>query len=84
LGNMHKLKELREKYGIKFDEIYTSTYSFMSYADYRKYPEIEEEFNMEKLSEMVEEVRKLAELTLEKLKEVEIYGKLDKYLKNRV
>ena len=44
-GDITKLRELKEKYTIDLANTYQTTYTFRSYADYRKHPEIAENFN---------------------------------------
>lgn len=64
-GDTKKLKELKEKYALDLQEIYEDTYSFRSYADYRKFPEIEEKFNRQNLLIELNSVKELLETVLE-------------------
>jgi len=64
-GDLKKLKELKEKYETDFQGVYEETYTFRSYGDYRKFPQIKERFNRENLSEEVLKVKKLMKRILE-------------------
>lgn len=68
-GDSKKLKELKEKYRIDFQGVYENTYSFRSYADYRKFPEIEERFNRQSLIVEISSVKKLLEKVMEVISE---------------
>ncbi len=64
-GDSKKLKELKEKYKVDFHGVYENTYSFRSYADYRKFPEIEERFNRQSLMVEISKVKELLEKVME-------------------
>jgi len=57
-GDVEKLKNLREKYKSNLAEIYQKTYNFRSFADYRKFPEIEDTFTRAELKRQIEIVEK--------------------------
>ncbi|MBI2146920.1 hypothetical protein HYU19_00405 [Candidatus Woesearchaeota archaeon] len=56
-GDFLRLKELKKKYAINLAELYETTYTFRSYADYRKHPEMEKEFTMAELHKNLDEVQ---------------------------
>ncbi len=60
-GDLKKLRELKEKYQMDFERVYEDTYTFRSYGDYRKFPEIEAKFNRENLLEEIARTRELIE-----------------------
>src|SRR3989344_2269233 len=57
-GDVEKLKSLKEKYKSDLGEIYRKTYSFRSFADYRKFPEIKDTFTRIELKKQIEIVNK--------------------------
>ena len=57
-GDQEKLKNLKEKYKSDLAEIYQKTYSFRSFADYRKFPEIKDIFTRIELKKQIEIVNK--------------------------
>ena len=60
-GDSKKLKELKEKYKVDFQRVYEETYSFRSYGDYRKFPEVKNNFNRQSLLKEINNVRELLE-----------------------
>lgn len=68
-GDFNKLKEFRKKYDIDLATSYQTTYSFRSYADYRKYPEIKDSFDKKHLNEQINKVKELFFLCFEFLKD---------------
>ena len=68
-GDINKLKDLKDKYKIDLGEIYQSTYSFRSYADYRKFPEVKDKFTREELKRQISDVEKEIKTCLNILKE---------------
>lgn len=58
-GDFDKLKDFKEKYNIDLVTSYQTTYSFRGYADYRKFPEIEDKFDKEHLKEQIDKIRNL-------------------------
>ena len=58
-GDLKKLKELKNKYSIDFFRVYEETYTFRSYGDYRKFPQIKENFNRKTLNLEIIKVQKI-------------------------
>jgi len=56
-GDLKKLKHLKEKYKTDFEEVYEETYTFRSYGDYRKFPQVEDKFNRESLIKEITKVK---------------------------
>ena len=53
-GDVEKLKSLKDKYKSDLAEIYQKAYSFRSFADYRKFPEIKDTFTRVELKKQIE------------------------------
>jgi len=68
-GDFNKLKDFKEKYGIDLAKSYQTTYRFRSYADYRKFPEIEDTFDMKHLHEQIGVIKALVISCLNLFKE---------------
>ena len=64
-GDINKFKELKNKYQTDFQEVYQQTYTFRSYGDYRKFPEIKENFDRKHLIEQINIVKNTMNLILE-------------------
>ena len=64
-GDVEKLKILKEKYKSDLAEIYRKTYSFRSFADYRKFPEIKDTFTRAELKKQIEIVNEAVKKSLE-------------------
>lgn len=58
-GDFNKLKEFKEKYNIDLATSYQTTYNFRGYADYRKFPEVEDKFDKKHLNEQINKVKGL-------------------------
>ncbi len=67
-SNIAKLKEMKEKYNLDIANIYHQTYTFRAYADYRKFPEIKENFDRAHLKVELEAVKTALESILNVLK----------------
>ncbi len=80
-GNQAILKKLTEKGKIDFPNIYKTTYNFRSYADYRKFPELEEDFNRANLLEKIDSVKILVNFCTEVFKELDNYQALKEHIK---
>ncbi|MBI3032199.1 hypothetical protein HYY69_01885 [Candidatus Woesearchaeota archaeon] len=55
-GDFAKLENIKQKYSLDLQKLYHKTYSFRAYADYRKFPEIEKDFNRETLKQELKTV----------------------------
>jgi len=63
-GDLKKLQELKEKHKTDFQGVYEETYTFRSYGDYRKFPEMEKKFNRKNLQEESSKVKDVLEKIL--------------------
>jgi hypothetical protein len=68
-GDFSKLKEFKDKYGLDVASSYQTTYTFRAYADYRKFPEIERNFDKEHLNEQIAKVKVLLASSLDMFKD---------------
>ena len=78
-GDLKKLQELKEKHKTDFQGVYEETYTFRSYGDYRKFPEMEKKFNRKNLQEESSKVKDVLEKILNIIsQQIEIGYLIDK------
>lgn len=83
-GDFNKLKEFNEKYNIDLAASYQTTYNFRGYADYRKFPEIKDNFDKKHLDEQITKVKALFYSCSELFKDDNELQKLINLLKERI
>ncbi len=64
-GDIKKFKDLKERYKTDFQAVYQDAYTFRGYADYRKFPEIEEKFDAEHLREQLSQAKQVMDKIFE-------------------
>lgn len=82
-GDFIKLENIKQKYNLDLQKIYHNTYSFRAYADYRKFPEIEKDFNRESLKQEIKIVETTINAILEIIKTKIDLEKLDLKVKDK-
>lgn len=82
-GDFNKLNEFKDKYNIDLAASYQTTYSFRSYADYRKFPDIEPKFDKSHLNEQLGQVKILINSCFALFKEKE-FNELVNLLKGKI
>ncbi|MEK6858080.1 MAG: hypothetical protein AABX39_05830 [Nanoarchaeota archaeon] len=55
-GDLKKMQQIQQKYRLGLTEIYREAYTFRAYGDYRKFPEVEENFNRANLFEEIKKI----------------------------